>query len=184
MSYYETEEERSWVFNTTANPDSIDQLAEAQNELAVMNYDAKNVGNTFMESSKTMYQLIAARGGVMQMVNSMHTIGYEIQGLRGPLDVIRNTIMVNYGLMTLYEIVTSVRKSELIKNSMAATAETLAMAIAQQWHNIAIASAATASIMASFYVGQQFGSGEWNINGSIDTPQDRRAVISKMPGAM
>ena len=126
--------------------------------------------------------------GSQQILGGMNQIITMNDDQKRILSIMSASVNTIFAGLILYEAISRIRKIDVGKETIAAAIETAAMAAAQQWQNIALATGAAIGIAASFgagyYVGERHNrrSASINANADINNPAGRRAAISAVVG--
>ena len=118
---------------------------------------------------------------VYQPIMALEGLGIHIDMNSKLMKALRTVIITNYSILMLQDAYRSIVKAQTTRELALAAGETTAMAAAQQWHAIALAAGAAATVAMSFgvgyAVGERIGSGDWHFpGGNLSNPQDRREM--------
>ena len=118
---------------------------------------------------------------VYQQIGALQGLGIPIDMNSELFKALRTIVVTNYSILMLQGAFRTLVKAREAREVAMAAGETVAMAAAQQWANIAIATGAailvSTSLAAGYVVGEKLGSGDWHLpGGNISKPQDRRAM--------
>ena len=117
------------------------------------------------------------------MVLNLSALGIEVGEGNRVLRGLSTMLIINHSLYMFYTAARAIARARTMKEMGMAAAETTALAVAQQWHKIAMGFAAAGIAAASFAVGEKFGSDEWNLPSvNMSAPTDRRAATRKIEG--
>ena len=127
------------------------------------------------------------------LTENLRALGFDIdvQGTDTTAQIfrgLRTIIITNYSLLMLQGAYRSVVKAKLAYETAAAAAETAFWACipVYGWARIALAAGAAFLVTATlsgWYVGEKFGSGDWNLPmGDIGSPQGRRMMEADLRG--
>ena len=124
---------------------------------------------------------------VYQPIMALEGLGIHIDMNSQLMKALRTVVITNYSLLILQGAYRSIVKAQTARELALATGETTAMAIAQQWHTIAMAAGAAilvgATLGIGYAVGEKFGSGDWNLpGGNLSVPQERRQMEHALAG--
>jgi hypothetical protein len=114
-------------------------------------------------------------------IQNLRALGLDIDENNRMLRALQTGIITGYSLTMLYRGVALLRRAQQTRQTILAAAETTAMAIAQQWDKIAMASAAAIMTYAAFKAGEKFGSGDWNLPSfNLGDPLRRRRGMRQL----
>jgi hypothetical protein len=115
------------------------------------------------------------------VIENLRALGLDIDENNKMLRGLRLAILTNYSLYSIYAAYRAIVKAREATELGLAVGETIAMAVAQQWHRIAQAATAAVITYAAFNIGERFGSGDWNLP-SVNThnPADRRVAARQV----
>ena len=118
---------------------------------------------------------------LMGSLASLRALGIDIDENNRVLKALYAGIMTNYSLYMLYGAYRGYVKAQEAKEAALAAVEGSAAAIGQQWHALAMGTAAAALVASSFAIGGKFGSGDWNLPSfNASNPVERRSAIRQL----
>lgn len=155
---------------------------QAPKELDTAAVTIAGTGYAFRQGSLragAVKSLTRPEGGMFRAVNSMYIIGALTEDSHKTMRKVSALLGAIYGwMMMMVAVQKLVQGRKAILAAMAAV-ETTAMAIAQQWHAIALAAIAATSVA----VGLKFGSGDWKFPGiNIDNHHESRKAVREAYG--
>lgn len=123
---------------------------------------------------------------VYQPLTALQGLGVHIDMNSKLMRALRTVIITNYSIFMLQGAYRAIVKAREAREVALSISETAAMAVAQQWANIAIAAGAAllvgGSLAVGYVVGEHLGSGDWNLPSlNLSNPQDRRTMEHSLP---
>ena len=132
-----------------------------------------------------MKGMMRPEGGIIRMFSTLHRLGVESDALRKTTMKLAAVMGLVYGFMMVMGALQALVKARTAYLEMLAAAQTVILAIFQQWHTIAMAVIGTAAV----YAGLKLGSGAWklpsiNFSNHHDAKKQVKAGMSKTQHGM